>query len=139
MCILMHQIVPNHTLLWQTVSQFLPLHWKLARASHLPWREVAEQELTNLFHFCGDSDSREGEQWDLEVPAVLVDRGMGLLFSCVLSMMPLKGLTGESFAQAHPQDRLWEGVPLGRGAGTQRSPLPAGQPAPPPETTFPLH
>lgn len=80
----MHQIVPSHTPLWQTASQFLPLHWELARASHLPWREVAERELTNLFCSYGSNDSREGERWALEVPAVLLNTGMGC-FSLVFS------------------------------------------------------
>lgn len=45
-------------------------------------------------------------------------------------------LRGEGSAQAGPQGRLWEGLPQ-RTAGTRRSLLPAGRPAPPP--TFPLH
>lgn len=50
-------------------------------APHFPWREVGEQELADLFGFCSGNDSREGERWDPEVPAVLlgVNAEVGLL------------------------------------------------------------
>lgn len=123
-----HQMVVNHTLLWQRASWIVPLLQELARA--IPWRAVGEQLPAGAFGFGGGSDSRQGSGGTSSAARSERSPGFALLPRSPSDAFP--GFLCEP-CPASPPGWVWEG-PGRRGQGGEWAPLPAGLPG----LSFPL-